>query len=118
MAESNDLEIIRSGMVNFLGAAIKNITLEGKSKNRIIVSLLVEEALKASQLKPNTPCELEILSPLFKANIIILQQQIHVLSLNPIKENKGKILKYQAIIEVYEELITSHNYPKASEGHT
>lgn len=100
----NDLEAARTGMVNFLGAAIGSINAQGKAKNRIIVSMLVEEALKASQMESNTPCDLSVLAPLFKANIVVLQQQIRILSLDPTQDNKEKILKYQAMIEVYEEI--------------
>lgn len=103
---SNDLTQIQQGLTAYIGAAQAAVPFEGRAKNQIVAGLLADELLKVSQVELNTPCDPYILVPLFKANIIFLKQQQHVLSQGNIQEEtKQRILQYQAMIEVFEKLI-------------
>ena len=111
MAYSNDLEQIRAGLTNYVGAAAQAAPFEGKAKNQIVVSLLVDELLAASQLEKGAPCDSYVLVPLFKGINIYLKQQIILLSKDPTEENKQRVLNYDAMIRIFEELI-KENTPK------
>lgn len=109
MAYSNDLEQIRDGFMNYIGAAISAIDLEGRAKNQVICGMLCDAVLGCAQMEPKTPCDPYILVPLFKANIIFLRQQMNILSQNPTEQNKKRMLTYQAMIEVYDGLIKENS---------
>ena len=108
MKNNNALEQIRTGIINYIGAAQAAVPFEGRAKNQVIVGLLADEILKIAQIQPSAPCDPYILIPLFKANIIFLKQQQNVLSLNLSDENKQKILQYEAMIEIFEQLIENN----------
>ena len=104
------LQQIQSGLVSYIGAIQEATPFKGKAKNQIVVGILMDEVLKTSQTKVNQPCDLYILIPLFKANIIILKQQIQLLSQqNVTEEIKEKFLQYPAIIEVFQNLISRNS---------
>ena len=93
------IEVIRSGMTNFIGQAIALMPFDGKDKNALVVAMLLEEALKVAQTNKDKPCDLKILTALFKSVKIVLEQHIRELSKDPTKENKKLILEYLDIVD-------------------
>lgn len=94
------IEIIRSGMTNFIGQAIALMPFDGKDRNALVVAMLLEEALKVAQIDKDKPCDLKILTALFKSVKVVLEQHIQELSKNPTKENKELILDYLDIVDL------------------
>lgn len=93
------IEMMRAGIGNFLGQSISMMPFDGIQKNKLVVAMLVEEALKASKTEDNKPCNLEILMPMFNAIKVALEQNIRFLGNHANDENQDKILAYLEIIE-------------------
>lgn len=93
------IEIIRSGMTNFIGQAIALMPFDGNDRNALVVAMLLEEALKVAQIDKDKPCDLKILASLFKSVKVVLEQHIQELSKNPTEENKELILDYLDIVD-------------------
>lgn len=93
------IEIIRSGMTNFIGQAIALMPFDGNDRNALVVAMLLEEVLKVAQIDKDKPCDLKILTSLFKSVKVVLEQHIQELSKNPTKENKELILDYLDIVD-------------------
>lgn len=107
------IEVIRSGMTNFLGQAIALMPFDGKDRNALVVAMLLEEALKVSQIEKDKPCDLKVLTSLFKSVKIVLEQHIQELSKNPTNENKEEILDYLDIIDMISKKFLQNTTTKA-----
>lgn len=115
MAYSNDLEQLRNGLINYLGAIQAVIPFEGHARNQIVASILMDEILNTAKTRTDSPyCDPYVLVPLFKGIIGILKQQQLILSRNPTQENKERMIRYQAMIEEFETLIRE-NMPETKD---
>lgn len=99
------LELMRAGITNFLGQSISLIPFEGKEKNKLVVAMLMEEVLKTSQVDKNNPCDLDILTSVFKSVKIALEQNIVYINKNKQLTDKDKqdIIDYMDIIDLLDE---------------
>ena len=99
------LELMRAGITNFLGQSISLIPFEGKEKNKLVVAMLMEEVLKTSQIDKNNPCDLDILTSVFKSVKIALEQNIVYINKSKQLTDKDKqdIIDYMDIIDLLEE---------------
>jgi hypothetical protein len=70
----NELEKIRQGLVNYIGAAQAAVTGNEKEKRHLIVSILAEEALKLTQ-EENDTNDFFVALPMLRALIVILVQK-------------------------------------------
>ena len=104
--EDFSLEAFRGGLSNFIGNFISVLPQEGVVKNRIIISLLIEEVLKVSQIEPNTPCNLEILKPLFDGADIALRQNLKYFASHNSLENAEEMFKIQELRTKMESFMT------------
>lgn len=106
---SNDITQIRAGLVNYIGAMIKASGLEGRAANQYVGAVLVEEALKLTQLEDNSPCDLYVAKPILRANMFILKQRCSELKklINSL-DAEAKIVvattikRYEEIVQTYE----------------
>lgn len=80
MSYSNDLTQIRTGLVNYLGAAVMASPFESRAARHSIVSMMAEEALNLSKDGEEEPFDLYILKPMLRATIVICQQRINEMS--------------------------------------
>jgi len=116
MAYSNDLEQIRSGLINYIGTIQSVVPFEGRAKNQIVASILVDETLNAAKTEAGSHyCDPYVLVPMFKGIIGVLKQQQQVLHQNGGEENRQRIVRYEAMIEEFEELI-KENSPKTAKA--
>lgn len=107
---SNDLEQVRAGLINYIGVIQNIVPFEGRAKNQIVASILVDETLSVARTDAKSPyCDPYILVPMFKGMIGVLKQQQFVLAQAPSQENKERIMKYQAMIEEFEYLIKQNS---------
>lgn len=99
------LELMRAGITNFLGQSISLIPFEGKEKNKLVVAMLMEEVLKASQTDKDSPCDLDILTSVFRSIKIALEQNIIYINKRKELTNKDKqeIIDYMDIIDLLDE---------------
>lgn len=99
------LELMRAGITNFLGQSISLIPFEGKEKNKLVVAMLMEEVLKTSQVDKNNPCDLDILTSVFKSVKIALEQNIVYINKSKHLTDKDKqdIIDYMDIIDLLDE---------------
>lgn len=99
------LELMRAGITNFLGQSISLIPFEGKEKNKLVVAMLMEEVLKTSQIDKNNPCDLDILTSVFKSIKIALEQNIVYINKSKQLTDKDKqdIIDYMDIIDLLDE---------------
>ena len=99
------LELMRAGITNFLGQSISLIPFEGKEKNKLVVAMLMEEVLKTSQVDKNNPCDLDILTSVFKSVKIALEQNIVYINKSKQLTDKDKqdIIDYMDIIDLIDE---------------
>lgn len=99
------LELMRAGITNFLGQSISLIPFEGKEKNKLVVAMLMEEVLKTSQVDKNNPCDLDILTSVFKSVKIALEQNIIYINKSKQLTDKDKqdIIDYMDIIDLLDE---------------
>ena len=99
------LELMRAGITNFLGQSISLIPFEGKEKNKLVVAMLMEEVLKTSQVDKNNPCDLDILTSVFKSIKIALEQNIVYINKSKQLTDKDKqdIIDYMDIIDLLDE---------------
>ena len=99
------LELMRAGITNFLGQSISLIPFEGKEKNKLVVAMLMEEVLKTSQVDKNNPCDLDILTSVFKSVKIALEQNIVYINKSKQLTDKDKqnIIDYMDIIDLLDE---------------
>ena len=99
------LELMRAGITNFLGQSISLIPFEGKEKNKLVVAMLMEEVLKTSQIDKNNPCDLDILTSVFKSVKIALEQNIVYINKSKQLTDKDKqdIIDYMDIIDLIDE---------------
>ena len=99
------LELMRAGITNFLGQGISLIPFEGKEKNKLVVAMLMEEVLKASQTDKVSPCDLDILTSVFKSVKIALEQNIVYINKSKQLTDKDKqdIIDYMDIIDLIDE---------------
>ena len=99
------LELMRAGITNFLGQSISLIPCEGKEKNKLVVAMLMEEVLKTSQIDKNNPCDLDILTSVFKSVKIALEQNIVYINKSKHLTDKDKqdIIDYMDIIDLLDE---------------
>lgn len=101
--EKPSIEVLRSGMSNFIGQSIELMPFEGKDRNALVAAMLIEETLKVSRLKADSPCDLKVLQPLFKAVKVVLEQQIKIMSnKNITSEEKQIAFDYAEIILLVE----------------
>jgi len=115
MAYSNDLEQIRSGLINYIGTIQSVVPFEGRAKNQIVASILVDETLNVAKTQQGSHyCDPYVLVPMFKGIIGVLRQQQQVLKRDgKNEEDKQRIIRYEAIIEEFEDLIRD-NSPKTA----
>ena len=99
------LELMRAGITNFLGQSISLMPFEGKEKNKLVVAMLMEEVLKTSQVDKNNPCDLDILTTVFKSIKIALEQNIVYINKSKQLTDKDKqdIIDYMDIIDLIDE---------------
>ena len=99
------LELMRAGITNFLGHSISLMPFEGKEKNKLVVAMLMEEVLKTSQVDKNNPCDLDILTSVFKSVKIALEQNIVYINKSKQLTDKDKqdIIDYMDIIDLLDE---------------
>ena len=99
------LELMRAGITNFLGQSISLMPFEGKEKNKLVVAMLMEEVLKTSQVDKNNPCDLDILTSVFKSVKIALEQNIVYKNKSKQLTDKDKqdIIDYMDIIDLIDE---------------
>lgn len=99
------LELMRAGITNFLGQSISLMPFEGKEKNKLVVAMLMEEVLKTSQVDKNNPCDLDILTSVFKSVKIALEQNIVYINKSKQLTDKDKqdIVDYMDIIDLIDE---------------
>ena len=99
------LELMRAGITNFLGQSISLMPFEGKEKNKLVVAMLMEEVLKTSQVDKNNPCDLDILTSVFKSVKIALEQNIVYINKSKQLTDKDKqdIIDYMDIIDLIDE---------------
>lgn len=99
------LELMRAGITNFLGQSISLMPFEGKEKNKLVVAMLMEEVLKTSQVDKNNPCDLDILTSVFKSVKIALKQNIVYINKSKQLTDKDKqdIIDYMDIIDLIDE---------------
>ena len=99
------LELMRAGITNFLGQSISLMPFEGKEKNKLVVAMLMEEVLKTSQVDKNNPCDLDILTSVFKSIKIALEQNIVYINKSKQLTDKDKqdIIDYMDIIDLLDE---------------
>lgn len=99
------LELMRAGITNFLGQSISLMPFEGKEKNKLVVAMLMEEVLKASQTDKDSPCDLDILTSVFRSIKIALEQNIIYINKRKELTNKDKqeIIDYMDIIDLLDE---------------
>ena len=99
------LELMRAGITNFPGQSISLIPFEGKEKNKLVVAMLMEEVLKTSQVDKNNPCDLDILTSVFKSVKIALEQNIVYINKSKQLTDKDKqdIIDYMDIIDLLDE---------------
>ena len=99
------LELMRAGITNFLGQSISLMPFEGKEKNKLVVAMLMEEVLKTSQVDKNNPCDLDILTSVFKSVKIALEQNIVYINKSKQLTDKDKqdIIDYMDIIDLLDE---------------
>ena len=99
------LELMRAGITNFRGQSISLIPFEGKEKNKLVVAMLMEEVLKTSQVDKNNPCDLDILTSVFKSVKIALEQNIVYINKSKQLTDKDKqdIIDYMDIIDLIDE---------------
>lgn len=78
---------------------------EGKEKNKLVVAMLMEEVLKTSQVDKNNPCDLDILTSVFKSVKIALKQNIVYINKSKQLTDKDKqdIIDYMDIIDLIDE---------------
>ena len=87
------LEAIRAGLSNYIGSCIAALPeSEGVSRNRLVISILAEEALHASQVKPKYPCDLTALTPLLKALEFATKQNLQTTFKKDVYTEKDKKL--------------------------
>ena len=115
MAYSNDLEQIRSGLINYIGTIQSVVPFEGRAKNQIVASILVDETLNVAKTQSGSHyCDPYVLVPMFKGIIGVLRQQQQVLEQGSrSEEDKQRIIRYEAIIEEFQDLI-KENSPKTA----
>lgn len=103
---SNDINQIRAGFVNFIGASLKS--LDGKANDNVIkqevVAILCEEMLKVCSDKNNV-IDLYAAKPLLRGVVHILTQRILEIEklLNNVDKGQHNILSK---IEQYKKLVT------------
>ena len=99
------LELMRAGITNFLGQSISLMPFDGKEKNKLVVAMLMEEVLKTSQIDKNNPCDLDILTSVFKSIKIALEQNIVYINKSKQLTDKDKqdIIDYMDIIDLIDE---------------
>lgn len=100
------LELMRAGITNFLGQSISLMPFDGKEKNKLVVAMLMEEVLKTSQVDKNSPCDLDILTSVFKSVKIALEQNIIYINKNNKQltdKDKQDIIDYMDIIDLIDE---------------
>ena len=99
------LELMRAGITNFLGQSISLMPFEGKEENKLVVAMLMEEVLKTSQVDKNNPCDLDILTSVFKSVKIALEQNIVYINKSKQLTDKDKqdIIDYMDIIDLIDE---------------
>ena len=99
------LELMRAGITNFLGQSISLMPFEGKEKNKLVVAMLMEEVLKTSQVDKNNPCDLDILTYVFKSVKSALEQNIVYINKSKQLTDKDKqnIIDYMDIIDLIDE---------------
>lgn len=97
----NDLDLIKSGFVQYIGAIQSIIDENGLEKNQTIVDILMDEVIKISQVEPNSfYCSPYILAPMFSRMEGVLIQQIQVMSQQEqTEEIKHRIVRYKAMIQ-------------------
>lgn len=112
---SNDLEQVRAGLISYIGVIQSIVPFEGRAKNQIVASILVDETLNTAKTQNDSPyCDPYILVPMFKGIIGVLKQQQYVLAQKPTQDNKERIIKYQAMIEEFEQII-KENTPETKD---
>lgn len=98
----NDLDAIRGGLANYIGALQQVVDLNGWEKNQYVVSVLMDEIIHeiAAVNEDNGYCEPFILVPVFNAMQGILMQQIVRIQNDPSTEDdpESRIARYQAMI--------------------
>lgn len=97
----NDLDLIKSGFVQYIGAIQGIIDEKGLEKNQTIVDILMDEVIKISQVKPNSfYCSPYILAPMFSRMEGVLIQQIQIMERQEqTEEVKHRIVRYKAMIQ-------------------
>lgn len=115
MAYSNDLEQMRAGLINYIGAIQSVVPFEGRAKNQIVASILVDEVLNVAKTKADNPyCDPYVLVPMFKGIIGVLKQQQQVLMKIPVAANRERVMQYEAMIGEFERLI-KENTPETKD---
>lgn len=97
----NDLDAIRGGLANYVGALQDVVDLDGVEKNQYIASVLMDELLDVAKTEENNPyCSPFVLVPLFNGMQGVLMQQIQRIKQDSSteKEPAARIKRYNAMI--------------------
>lgn len=103
---SNDLDQIRAGLVNYIGACVAASPFEGKAARHTAVSIMMEESLKLAQEKAGEPFDLYVLKPMLRATSLLMKQRKAELDKLPhTQEVKQKIGEYGQLATQLDDII-------------
>ena len=118
MPYSNDVEVLKTGLTEYLGAIQDALPFKGVNKNRMLVAIMMDEVLQTAQISQGEPCSLYVLKPFFEGLKLVLEQQQAILAKTPTEENKERIISYQSMLEEIETIINENsNFQKANKKH-
>jgi hypothetical protein len=107
MSYSKDLNHIRAGLVNFIGASLQSCDPADPNSKATVVSILVEETLKLAQ-DENGVLDIVALKPMINGLIFLYKQRIHELRKLPASSViEHKVISYLDLISSLEETISS-----------
>lgn len=113
---SNDIEQIKSGLTNYVGASIMALHTNPKysakqtSPQYIISALLMEQIINMAKQNSNI-INFEAFIPVLKSTMVFLEQQSKLMaSDNDINNStkKNSIMKFQLAIDILKEILASH----------
>lgn len=97
----NDIDAIKGGLSNYVGALQDVVDLDGVEKNQFVASVLMDELLDVAKTEENNPyCSPFVLVPLFNGMQGVLMQQIQRIKQDSSteKEPVARIKRYTAMI--------------------
>ena len=97
----NDIDAIKGGLSNYVGALQDVVDLDGVEKNQFVASVLMDELLDVAKTEENNPyCSPFVLWPRCKGMQGVLMQQIRRIKQDSSteKEPAARIKRYNAMI--------------------